>query len=133
MKITKNEDGEFRAVCECGLEGEFLESMASAAAEKDLEIERLRNENAWMRSRGLDRAWDAMCVKDDDRGFLIKAIHRERAAVVRLNKCISHATDLLRDYAASDRRVYGRAAESVIAALRAGDSECCKAGSGGAK
>jgi len=48
------------------------------------ENERLRNENDSMRSRGLDRAFDALCVKDDDRGRLIAAIHREHAEVVRL-------------------------------------------------
>lgn len=41
----------------------------------------------------------------------------------RLGKNISHAVDLLRDYAASDQRVYGRVAKSVIAALRAGEGE----------
>jgi predicted RNase H-like nuclease (RuvC/YqgF family) len=57
------------------------------------ENERLQAENDSMRSRELDRAFDALCVKDDDRGRLIAAIHREHSEVDRLRNALRFIRD----------------------------------------
>jgi len=63
-----------------------VQALEGVIQELEADVNELKKENAWMRSRGLDRAFDALCIKDDDRGRLIQAIHREHAEVKRLRK-----------------------------------------------